>query len=416
MPRRGERGQMLIVFALLIAPVTFAIGVVAVDASVWQSERRGAQKDADLAALAGAQALLPEVQDKPGAEADAIAYGDTNDESGNAASLTAGADPAAADSVVVDSSCFGTPRLDAVRINLNHESRTFFAEAFGISIAPDIGAHARACVGSLTNPRGLRPFAIDFATSPCFVQETDVPPPAPSDLNKPKFGEECTMDFGAQGSPGTSDRGLLDLETSLANCSDGPGSGDLVNMITNGANGTCFTNQTSTCNQTLNNTYVDCVRPQTGNVANNVLFGIQNILANEGDCDAEYSVPGDIAGIDDFQEALELLGGGTAPPDPDNIYTPRPCNVDGDTSPRLITIVAVPEFLGSNDPMPIRYFVPMYIVGCNDVDGNLDRLCTGAGPNGHIQLRGIIFQAYLVESGDVGAPNDSGTKVITLDE
>ena len=39
---------MLIVFALLVVPVSLAIGVVAVDVSMWQSERRGAQKDADL--------------------------------------------------------------------------------------------------------------------------------------------------------------------------------------------------------------------------------------------------------------------------------------------------------------------------------------------------------------------------------
>jgi uncharacterized membrane protein len=54
----SERGQMLMTFALLVVPVTFVLGAVAVDASMWQSERRGAQKDADLASLAGAYELL----------------------------------------------------------------------------------------------------------------------------------------------------------------------------------------------------------------------------------------------------------------------------------------------------------------------------------------------------------------------
>ena len=58
--RRGECGQMLLIFALLIVPVTFGLGAVAVDASLWQSERRGAQKDADLSALAGALELVPQ--------------------------------------------------------------------------------------------------------------------------------------------------------------------------------------------------------------------------------------------------------------------------------------------------------------------------------------------------------------------
>jgi hypothetical protein len=50
--RRAERGQMLVLFALLIVPVTFVIGVIAVDASFWQSERRRSQTAAVLAALA----------------------------------------------------------------------------------------------------------------------------------------------------------------------------------------------------------------------------------------------------------------------------------------------------------------------------------------------------------------------------
>ena len=83
-PRSRERGQILIIFALLIAPITFAVGIVAVDASAWVSERRGAQKDADLAALAGAIELAMDGT-ADAAETAAAAAASTNDEAGNGA-------------------------------------------------------------------------------------------------------------------------------------------------------------------------------------------------------------------------------------------------------------------------------------------------------------------------------------------
>ena len=102
---------------------------------------------------------------------------------------------------------------------------------------------------------------------------------------------------------------------------------------------------------------------------------------------------------------------------PDNVYTPLNC-ADGEISERIITIVAIDEWLHPA-PMPIRYFVPMYIVGCENPDTGIMYLkCErdAEGAQGHIRLHGIIFQAYLVAAGDVGAPNDSETRVITLVE
>jgi uncharacterized membrane protein len=130
---------MLIIFALLIVPVTFVMGAVAVDASLWQSERRGAQKDADLAALAGAIELML----NPGNHGDAADatrdYADENDEADNSPTLP---DAASEDEhgVYVTDTC--------VTVNLRHESRPLFMEIWGINVAPDIGAHAKACVDS----------------------------------------------------------------------------------------------------------------------------------------------------------------------------------------------------------------------------------------------------------------------------
>src|SRR5262245_31970579 len=137
--KRFERGQMLIVFAMIIMPVTFAVGVVAVDASLWQSERRGAQKDADLAALAGALELLNPAATVAQTQAAATASADANDEAGNATII---------DSVQVDNSCWHTSGLDSVTVNIDHDSRSFFSQIFGHDVAPDVGAHARACVGT----------------------------------------------------------------------------------------------------------------------------------------------------------------------------------------------------------------------------------------------------------------------------
>jgi uncharacterized membrane protein len=53
----NERGQVLMMTVLVLS-VMFVIGVIVVDFGLWFSERRGAQKDADLSALAAAQPLM----------------------------------------------------------------------------------------------------------------------------------------------------------------------------------------------------------------------------------------------------------------------------------------------------------------------------------------------------------------------
>jgi hypothetical protein len=394
---RRERGQMLMVFALLIMPVSFVVGAVAVDASLWQSERRGAYKDADLAALAGAFELI-DTPDADDAEDAALASAAVNDEAGNA-----GQDPMKVD-VTVDSSCFNTSRLDAVSVNLEHDSRTLFSEIFGMDLAPEIGAHAKACVGALTRPVGVRPFILDIETSPCFTTG-----------GEPNFGAECVMDFGAQGSAGGANRGVADLEvpSSPEQCSNVGGDGDLIDIIANGApNAVCATQTGDSCSSP----FVNCVVGQTGNVANKTIDGMRELLDPDlAACDDRYDSSPD--GIDQFEEALELIGGGTAPPSPSNVYVPRVCNDAGDLSRRLITIFAVDEWLGSNNPMPIRYFVTMYVLGCQRSNGTLNPTCQGSnGPPGHAQVRGIIIKAFVSEGGDIGAPDEGGTLTIALTE
>jgi hypothetical protein len=391
---------------------------------MWQSERRGAQKDADLAALAGALELVPQTQSKTDAEQQAIDTANVNDEAGNAVSPSPGGNKNAANTVVVDKSCFQGNRYDSVTVNLDHNSRTLFSGIFGVNIAPDIGAHARACVGSLNNPSGLRPFILDIQTSPCFV------------AGRPNFGAECTMDFGSQGGSGGANRGIADIEVPDGACSNVGGDGDVQDMITfGGSNVRCSTQTGNTCPNLQgypNNTFGNCVVGQTTNTQN-VLNGVKcllrgssapnapngcNNVPGEGECDDKFDSSPD--GIDDFEDAMELFGGGTAPPSPNNLYTPRLCNEDGDISPRIITIFAVDQWLGSNRPMPIRYFLVMYVTGCEDKDGNLDKTCAGfpgpGFPPGHGTVNGIIVQAFVSDAGDVGPPNEGGVLTIALVE
>jgi Flp pilus assembly protein TadG len=401
----GERGQMLLIFAMLIMPISFAIGVVAVDASVWTSERRGAQKDVDHSALAGALELAL-TKNKSGAEQAAVSYANLNDESGNADAPAPGANASAANSVVVNDACFpgnATLPLNAVTVNLDHNSRTFFAEAFGLNLAPDIGAHARACVGSITNPKGLRPHAIDFETSPCFNQT-----PGPN-FHKPLFGQECVFDFGAQGSPGGSERGLLDLETTAGPCSvNGGGASDVENNIKFGAKGNCYTNSGNSCPSP----YTNCTLAKSGNVSGPVGDGYQYLFGLAKQCDTNGN------GRDDFSESLDLVAG-PGGSSPNNLYAPKTCS-DGKTSERIITIIAVDTLDKHDEPWEIRYFLNIFVTGCRNFKSNpnppLDPECDDQGNYGHTRYYGILFDSFLAsDAGEGGAPN-AGPKVIWLDE
>lgn len=411
--KRGERGQMLIVFAMIIVPVSLAVGVVAVDASMWQSERRGAQKDSDLSALAGAYQLVVE-QNKTNAENASVDYANANDEAGNADAPVPGTDMTSANTVVVNDACFPGNTwlpLNSVTVNLDHQSGTLFANAFGFDLAPDIGGHARACAGSLTNPLGLRPFILDIKTSPCFT--------GGAGNRVPNFGSSCAMDFGAQGSEGGANRGIADIEVPDGACSNKNASGDIEDMIEFGAsNVRCGTQTGSSCPNLPgypNNTWGICVNGQTGN-PQKVLDGIKKMLSHEGACDAAYTASPDQAGIDDFSEALELIAG-PGGSNPNNIYAPRPCNTAGDTSPRLITIFAVDEWLGANKEMPIRYFVNVYVTGCQPKDQPFNPTCTGnMSPVGQVEVHGIIIKTFTAEMGDVGTPNAGGAFTIGLVE
>jgi hypothetical protein len=407
-----QRGQALILFVGVFTIIAIA-GAAAVDFGLWLSERRGAQTDSDLPALAGAWELLDQSATATDASDAVDEWLLDNEESGNTAP----------ENVVVDNSCFGIWDLDAVAVDVSHESRSLFASIVGLD-APDIGAHAKACAGSAEGPgtAPTLPFETDL-TSSCFSS------------GQPNIGGNCIIEFGAQG-PG-SQRGYVDV-TAGEYCSNGQGgggSGAVIDSVVFGAQGTCIINQGSppACDpNSSSGEWYDCIASQPGN-SQAILLGVRcRITGGTGSgqgcpqtqpeplCDLLTGSNGD--GIDDFSESTILIfdGPGVA----QDIYEPRDCNLalDGvQPSPRVGAIFVLPSNpTGNNNrPDPIIGFAGFYLQGCKAAPGNQplppgpptttnEKKCIFQGNTGHLAVWGT-FVNLTTSGGGVGPPNPAST-------
>ncbi len=398
---RSQRGQALIMFVGIFTIIAVA-GAISVDFGLWFSERRGAQKDADVSALAGARELLDFEAPTPSDEAAAIAVAGTwveiNDQQDNAS---------LAQPVQVGTSCFADDpdddpnRLDSVTVDVNHESRSLFASIFGLG-EPDIGAHAMACAGSvITIEGGGVPIQVDTG-GPCF------------DTGLPKYDELCPLEYGSQDD---NPRGIIDLDADDDYCSQAGGSGDITELIEWGATGTCSTHPDGAdgvCDPENNGPWYDCVATQAG-TPKKVLTGFLNRLSREGYCDTDSD------GIDSFDEATDgpISGSG-----PNALYEPALCDND-EVSPRIITIIVLgenpPENSG-NTGYPIVAFAGFYVAGCKaskdpiETPPSMDDLteeekkCDVGGkgnPPGHVVVFGQFVN--LTVPGEVGAFDPTST-------
>jgi hypothetical protein len=338
-----QQGQSLIVLVLGMT-VMFVVGAIVVDVGLWLSERRGSQTDADFAATAGAFELLDPLASAADAEAAAFQNLGFNDEQ-----LNILYPPDGDTTVLVDDSCFDRGVNDAVTVDVEHDSRGLFFDIFGVT-EPDIGAHAKACVGAVQAPGDVVPFHVTDNPGPCFTPQ-----------EKPIFGALCPVENGAHG--GNPNRGLLDLQAGVY-CSNQSGSGDVVDMIEWGAVGTCLIDENSDCDGPNDNTgYFDCVFAQPGNTGN-VLTGVNRRISRDGDCDAEY---GDGDGRDEFLESVRLVFSGG--PLNTMMYEARDCDPSTealDKSPRLVTLIVLEVDADQNDPTPIIAFAGFFIGGCGD--------------------------------------------------
>jgi hypothetical protein len=352
---------MLIVIGLVVIPISMVLAAVVVDASVWQSERRGAQKDADLAALAGAYELIGPAGNAANADAAARANLADNDEAGNGGSKAGNIK-----NLIIGDCDYPGGGNHSVSVDLNHESQTFFASIFGLSVAPDIGAHAKACAGAAQSAQGIVPIETDLSGA-CFTTVNGTP--------TPRIAQACPIEYDSHGS---NPRGILDLQAGGDYCSDARSSGDIEDMILNGAPGICKISRTGTCDPDKNGPWYDCVGVQPGNPTN-VQRGFRDRIAREGACDTD----GD--GVEEWDEVLTLASGTAGTPSA--VYEPRDCdpNTDGvQMSPRLITIIVLREYPdGSNNTgYPIYAFAGMYVEGCNtdsSSDATLDPKCNVSG-------------------------------------
>lgn len=389
---RGQRGQTLIFFAGIFTVIAI-VGAIVVDFGIWFSERRGAQTDSDLISLAGAYELLT----------NGSAYAEV-DVATQQSAVANGIDPVGdlqnlavrslefPDGYETDPDYCHTAtetggRLNAVVLDVEHDSRALFAGIFGVA-SPDIGAHACARAGSLISTSGLRPWSVPRFTSDCFEWDEG------AGKFVPQFGQVCIFRIDNPSQVGAIRLGPDDGD----DCS-GPGSGG-ANVyrenIREGSPAICEIGE--------------LIDTEPGLEPNPTKVALANLLANEGECDALNSASPD--GIDDFDESLvsasDMILGPTA------TFAPAACE-----TPRVLSIVIVDEFDGTGfDSVPIVGFATFFLVACDvlDRDGNvieISRKCDFAGVE--FQIRGF-FMRYLFLEGDIGAFDEFGTNVIRLAE
>jgi hypothetical protein len=395
-----ERGQAIIMFVGVFTLI-LVIGVIVVDFGLWFSERRGAQTDADLPALAGAAELMV-LDAGPAEEAAAIDFAERfleeNDESGNAS---------LAQPVLVDDSCFsdhpddnpGVP--DSVTVDVGHDSRSLFGTVFELA-APDIGAHAKACAGSLRSTPGLRPWIISLYNSECFewIDDGDGIKESGDDTFLPWYGEDCVIRLESP----SSQVGSIRLGDDLGDACNEPGGGasKYKENIVEGADAWCEIGEMIDTEPGLN------VGP--------TLAALEELLAGEGECDADYCTVA-CNGIDEFAESF-------TPPDiaptHEDVYQANAC-----TTPRAVDIVIVDEFDGHGmDTRPIRGFASFFILACEVVDPDTGEVVEGGvypkcdvppGDQANTQIRGRFMQVRKLKG--MGGPMDPfGTKITMLVE
>jgi hypothetical protein len=408
----SERGQALILVVLAMT-VIFVIGVIAVDFTLWLTERRGAQKDADLATLAGAMELLQQ---------DFVDASNNNPATIRDAAEDAVYDWAAYNELPAEdvhnleieaTNCLGgsTPLLDSVRMDAEHHGARLFISLVDPLFSTEIGAPARACVGSIVSQEGLLPVGVQIAgvESDCWE---DVDGDGEED---PLFGQECVLTFGG-GDQTSGEAGNLRLyNDGSADCSGQQtgGSNSYRDEIEQGgAATTChvykyFDDPSKTCDDDPGG----CVYPLTGVGSTPEMKAFEELFSTEGECDSLF---GDGDGIDQFLETVEAVNGDTTP-SPDTIFSERECQ-----APRNVSVLIIKKFsTNGNEPLPIEAFAGFHILGCTNDDGTVfSAKCKKSefpGQIGQFRLKGF-FVNILVTGGDVGHISKWSPKQVVLVE
>jgi hypothetical protein len=412
-----------------IFTIIAVVGFVVVDFGLWFSERRAAQTDADMSALAGAQAYVADLLDTGGAFDDAVEWAVKN-----------GVDPAKIDpsntsncsagNSCVDvgiGNCYGNGTDTAMRwveSDIRHNTRTLFGKFFDFA-APDIGATARACVGSPRTAIDLGPFGVQtgFVTDPSCpdygqpLSDCLEPDPAdPTNKTRPVYGSVCILKTGAQ-NPGCQNtggqRGLLTIGD--PDCEEATGASDLGHDFHYGAKAACSVDQE--------------VTTKKGNVIG-PLQGLNLRLEEEGLCD-QISSTGH-PGYDDFDEVFSVVGADPDEPDEPivpsnkNVFSLNECSITRTCSaghthtytPRVVDLVLIDQLEQGEQTATITGFAGFYVIGCVDDDdaeqtkADIEVDLTNIGPflnrcehpTGHDDILGI-FVKQLVPPLNPGDPD-----------
>jgi hypothetical protein len=430
---------MLILFVGIFT-IICVVGAVAVDFGLWFSERRGAQTDADLPALAGAQEYMRALA-VPGYPENALGkaqqFFNDNNEAGNASLPTP---------IRAISPC--------VKVWVKHDTKRLFTSLFPGVGPNNIGASAEACAGAISSPgrgQGIVPIEMGTGNDPCFIngepqyaalcliesgstgcpsggavagnnghnQNTPRPTHTPRRTDTPTFTATRTNTPTSTWTPGgptatpvpptptpepgCNPHGIIDLQTGNNYCSDSNGSGDISDLIRDGAIGTCRINTGNTCDPDHGGPWYNCVAVQPGNT-NQVLDGFRERLAQQGPCDVDNN------GYESFDETVDLVSGSG----PTGLYEAVICS-DGEISARIITIIVLDTNpAAGNSGYPIRAFAALYLLGCWDTqhDGPppsdptlFDQNCSNQG---HQDVYGEFLKLTLTD-GDVETPPPNGT-------
>ncbi len=438
-----ERGQALMMWLLAFTAI-IGIGAIAIDFGLWLSERYGAQNDSDFSVLAGAQPYLDNLTDTGTAFDDAVQWAVQN-----------GVDPAKIDGVPTSDCSPGNSCIDVgtsgcrepgdnmpwVEARVRHPSRALFASLFGL-VAPDIGAVARACVGSPITRYDLSPFGVQTNFSPavgnsetgaqcgdlddddgdgedddgCPLSGCLEPNPSIPGQTRPVYGAVCILKTSGQGGV-SGQRGQLTIGST--DCGQ-TSANNLRHDFHYGAGAPCTIGYE--------------VNTGTGTI-NGLLQGLEDRLGEEGRCDSLFGTGH--TSWDDFDEVFSLAGadpGEPIVPSAANVFSENPCHATTGQNgvpmdqynashthsylPRAVHLLLIDELVQSDQTATITGFAGFYIIGCfRDDDSaqikqqieqdltNLDPYLNRCPrPTGQDDILGIFVQTLAPPEG-VGDPH-----------
>jgi hypothetical protein len=255
---RGQRGQTIVAAAIVMV-VVIGFTAMAIDVGLAYRDRRDLQNDADAAALAGVQHLPLNII----AAEDAARQWLTNN----------GIRPNQVTDISVESSLVAN---DTLRVEVDDDFGWIFGRVLGLTTS-NVGAHARARVGSVQGSNEMMPWAILQGDSPCLDAAGNA-----------IFGIDCQVKVGA-GSSISGWYGALDFDGS------GGGSAEYLTNIVDNSTETTYCAEGNFVEPCPGSTTVESL---AGNKVAGTGQGIADRLATGPACDANGN------GTDDFDEVF----------------------------------------------------------------------------------------------------------------